>query len=369
MSTAPRILIMAGGTGGHVFPALAVADELRKRGAEISWLGTRKGIEAELVPQANIEIDYINIGGLRGKGALGWLLAPLRIMRALWQSLGVLRRRRPQAVLGLGGFVSGPGGLAAWVCGCPLLIHEQNAVAGLTNRLLSRLARQVIQAFPGAFSEAPWVSTYGNPVRAAIAELESPEQRYAGREGRLRVLLIGGSLGAQALNDVLPHALSQIDDEQRPQVRHQTGRAHLEKVRQQYAAAGVEADVLPFIENMAEAYAWADLVICRSGALTVSELAAAGVASILIPYPHAVDDHQTRNARFLVEAGAARLLPQTALNAAALADVLREFCLEPEAGRKALMLMAQAARAQGSAEATALVAEACLSATARSEKS
>lgn len=364
MST-PRILIMAGGTGGHVFPALAVAQELRRRGAEVSWLGTRAGIEAELVPQAGIDIDYISISGLRGKGALGWLLAPLRIVRALWQALAVLRRRQPQAVLGLGGFAAGPGGLAAWLTGRPLLIHEQNAVAGLTNRLLSRVAKQVMQAFPGTFPDEPWVSTCGNPVRPEIAALAAPEQRYAGRHGPLRLLVVGGSLGAMVLNETLPRALALLAPELRPLVRHQSGRRHLQQVGEVYRAAGVEAELLPFIDDMAAAYDWADLVLCRAGALTVSELAAAGVAAVLVPYPHAVDDHQTRNAAFLVDTGAALLLPQAAMSAETLAATLERFCVDPAAGRAELCTMAQAARALARPEATAMVAEACLAASTK----
>ncbi|WP_127477876.1 undecaprenyldiphospho-muramoylpentapeptide beta-N-acetylglucosaminyltransferase [Sulfurivermis fontis] len=362
--SAPRILIMAGGTGGHVFPGLAVAQELRRRGAQVSWLGTRAGIEAELVPQAGIAIDYISIAGLRGKGALGWLLAPLRIVRALWQSFAVLRRREPQAVLGLGGFASGPGGLAAWLTGRPLLIHEQNAVAGLTNRLLGRVAKEVMQAFPGTFAEAPWVSTCGNPVREEIAALAAPELRYAAHQGPLRLLVVGGSLGAMALNETVPRALALLPVGQRPLVRHQTGRSHFEQVQHLYQAAGVEGELLPFIDDMAAAYDWADVVLCRAGALTVSELAAAGVAAVLVPYPHAVDDHQTRNAAFLVDAAAALLLPQHTMNAETLAALLRRFTADPDAGRTALLAMAQAARALAQPAATATVAEACLAATA-----
>jgi UDP-N-acetylglucosamine--N-acetylmuramyl-(pentapeptide) pyrophosphoryl-undecaprenol N-acetylglucosamine transferase len=360
----PRILIMAGGTGGHVFPALAVAQELRRRGAAISWLGTRAGIEAELVPQAGIDIDYISISGLRGRGVLGWLMAPLRIARALWQALVVMRRRQPQVVLGLGGFASGPGGLAAWLTGRPLLIHEQNAVAGLTNRLLSRVAAQVMQAFPAAFAEAPWVSTCGNPVRPEIAALAAPAQRYASHQGALRLLVVGGSLGAMAFNETLPRALALLPAEQRPLVRHQSGRRHLEQVQRCYQDAGVAAELLPFIDDMAAAYDWSDMVLCRAGALTVSELAAAGAAAVLVPYPHAVDDHQTRNAAFLVDAGAALLLPQHDMSAENLAVLLQGFCADPQVGRTALCTMAQAARRLAQPEATASVAEACLAATA-----
>lgn len=362
--SSPRILIMAGGTGGHVFPALAVAHELRARGAEVSWLGTRAGIEAELVPQAGIAIDYISIAGLRGKGALGWMLAPLRIVRALWQAWAVLRRRNPQAVLGLGGFASGPGGVAAWLSGRPLLIHEQNAVAGLTNRLLSRVAQKVMQAFPHTFADSAKVTTCGNPVRREIVAVTAPAQRYAAHQGALRLLVIGGSLGAMALNENLPRALALLPAEQRPVVRHQSGRRHLAQAQQFYREAAVDAEVMPFIDDMAAAYDWADLVLCRAGALTVSELAAAGAAALLVPYPHAVDDHQTRNAAFLVDAGAALLLPQHTLNAETLAAALQRFCSDTAAGREALCAMAQAAHRLAQPGAAATVAEACLVATA-----
>ncbi len=360
--TTPRVLIMAGGTGGHVFPALAVAQELRARGAEVSWLGTRAGIEAEVVPQAGIPIDYISVAGLRGKGALSWLLAPLRLSRALWQALAVMRRRAPGAVLGLGGFASGPGGLAAWLSARPLLIHEQNAVAGLTNRLLSRLARVVMQAFPATFAAARGAVTSGNPVRAAIADLAAPAQRYAGRNEPLRLLVIGGSLGAAALNETLPQALALLPAAQRPQVRHQSGKRHLEALQGFYRRAGAEAELLPFIDDMAAAYGWADLVLCRAGALTVSELAAAGVPAILVPYPHAVDDHQTRNAAYLTEAGAALLLPQAQMTPQRLAALLQTFADDAAGGRMRLQQMASAARRLARPEATALVADACLAA-------
>lgn len=354
-----RIVIMAGGTGGHVFPALAVAQELQRRGAEVSWLGTRHGIEAELVPQAGIAIDYITIAGLRGKGALGWLLAPLRLLRALWQALLVLRRRAPAAVLGLGGFASGPGGVAAWLQRRPLLIHEQNAVPGLTNRLLARIAYRVLEGFPGTFAGA--LAT-GNPVRAAIVGAAAPAERFAGRSGALRLLVVGGSLGAMALNETVPAALALLPAGQRPQVRHQSGKRHLAALQEFYRNAGVEAELLPFIDDMAAAYAWADLVVCRSGALTVGELAAVGVASILVPFPHAVDDHQTRNAAYLVDAGAAELVGQEQLNAQRLAAQLQVYVDDAAAGRKRLLAMAEAARALARPDATALVAEQCLAA-------
>lgn len=365
MNTAPRILIMAGGTGGHVFPALAVAQALVASGARVSWLGTRAGIEAELVPAQHIEIDFIDVGGLRGKG-LGRLLgAPLALLRALFQALAVLRRRDPAAVLGFGGFASGPGGLAAWLTRRPLLIHEQNAVAGLTNRLLARLARQVLAAFPTAFTPERGATVTGNPVRAAIAALPAPGVRYAGRGPQLRLLVVGGSLGAQALNETLPQALARLPADRRPQVRHQSGKRHLAAVQAAYAAAGVEAELLPFIADMAEAYGWADLVLCRAGALTVSELAAAGVPAILVPYPHAVDDHQSANASYLAAAGAALLLPQTDMNAPHLAALLEEFAADAATGRGRLLAMAAQARAQARPAAAAEVAEACLAVARR----
>ncbi len=358
-----RVLIMAGGTGGHVFPALAVAEELRARGVELCWLGTARGLESRLVPEAGIELALIDVAGLRGNGLLGWLAAPLRVGRALWQALGVVRRFRPTAVLGMGGFVTGPGGVAAWLARVPLLIHEQNAIAGLTNRLLAPLARGVFAAFPHAFGRRAGVVEVGNPVRLAIATLPSPQERLRDREGALRLLVVGGSLGALALNQTVPAALALLGEAQRPQVWHQTGERTLEAAKVAYAEAGVRAEVVPFIDDMAEAYAWADLVLCRAGALTVSELAAAGVAALLVPYPHAVDDHQTHNARWLCDAGAAELLPQASLAATSLAERLCEF--NGASGRERLCAMAERGRALAHLEATKRVADACLQAPAR----
>ncbi|MCW8917805.1 MAG: undecaprenyldiphospho-muramoylpentapeptide beta-N-acetylglucosaminyltransferase [Gammaproteobacteria bacterium] len=354
-----RILIMAGGTGGHVFPALAVASYLRERGHQVSWLGTRRGMEAELVPAHGFEIDYIAIAGLRGNGLLGWLAAPLRISHALVQALGVMRRRRPQAVLGMGGFVTGPGGVAARLSGRPLLIHEQNAIAGLTNRLLSHIASRVLEAFPATFS-ASKVRHVGNPVRGDIAALAAPEERFAGRQGPLRLLVVGGSLGALALNELIPAALALLPVTDRPEVRHQCGRRHLEVTEAAYETAGVEGEVFPFIDDMAAQYGWADLVICRAGALTVSELALAGVASILIPFPYAVDDHQSANGGYLVKEGAAQLVQQRDLDSAALAEMVGGYCRDPVAGREKLVAMAQRARRLAMPGATAAVAAACL---------
>lgn len=352
-----RILIMAGGTGGHVFPALAVAQDLVVRGVEVHWLGTRAGMEAALVAKAGLPLEFVDVAGLRGNGLLGWLAAPVRLSRALWQALRILRRVRPAAVLGMGGFVTGPGGVAARLLGIPLLVHEQNAIAGLTNRLLARIAGTVMEAFPGTFAQA--VHT-GNPVRREIAALPEPAARYQERTDRLRLLIIGGSLGAMALNQTLPKALALLDPAMRPQVKHQTGQRNFETTQRGYASARVEAELLPFVDDMAAAYAWADLVVCRAGALTVSELAAAGVPALLVPFPYAVDDHQTHNAQFLVQARAGVLLPQESLTPENLAEALRDFCAEPADGRARLCAMAQAARGLARPDATRKVADLCL---------
>lgn len=350
-----RVMVMAGGTGGHVFPALAVADELRRRGLEVCWLGTPDSFESRLVPGHGFPMELVGIRGLRGNGIAGWLLAPFRLLRACGQALGALRRRRPALVLGMGGFASGPGGLMAWLTRIPLVIHEQNAVPGLTNRWLARLADRVLEAFPGSFGPARRAQLTGNPVRPEISALAAPEERLSGRAGAVRLLVLGGSLGAQALNESLPAALARVAPEDRPEVRHQAGRGKDEATRAAYAAAGVAAEVTPFLEEMAAAYGWADLVICRAGALTVAELAAAGIGAILVPYPHAVDDHQTRNAGYLVDGGAALLLPQAELTPERLADLLRPLLQD----RPRLLEMARRARRLALPQATARVADAC----------
>ena len=352
-----RVLIMAGGTGGHVFPALAVARHLREQGVAVTWLGTRRGLESRVVPAAEFPIEYISVTGLRGKGLAGWLLAPLRLSLALTQSIGVCRRHQPGAVLGLGGFVTGPGGVAAWLLRRPLVIHEQNAVAGLTNRLLARLARRVLEAFPGSFPPGIDAIETGNPVREDIVALPTPAQRFAGRQGPLRILIIGGSLGAQALNETVPNALAKLPADPALQVRHQAGRGKDVVTQAAYTAAGVGAEVIPFIEDMAGVLGWADLVICRAGALTISELAAAGLGAVLVPYPHAVDDHQTRNALFLSEAGAARLILESELSVDSLAGILKTLLAN---GRAGLLEMAEAARRLARPDATRKVAGACL---------
>lgn len=353
-----HILIMAGGTGGHVFPALAVAEMLCQRGHTVSWLGTRTGMEADLVRAAGYEIDFVGISGLRGNGILGWLLAPLRISRALWQSLGIISRRRPALVLGMGGFVTGPAGIAAWLKRVPLVIHEQNAIAGLTNRLLARFATQVLSAFPQAF--AGWATLCGNPVRESITALPEPGKRLEGRSGPLRLLVLGGSLGAAVFNQTLPKALASLPPEQRPLVRHQSGKRHIEAARDAYLAAGIEVSLMPFIDDMAAEYAWADLVLCRAGALTVSELAVAGQASVLVPFPYAVDDHQSANAAWLSEAGAAIVLPQQRMSVDGLSRLLAEFAEDAADGRTRILMMAQQARAIGMPQATEHVVKVCL---------
>jgi len=353
--TSRKVLIMAGGTGGHVFPALATADILRQRGVAVEWLGSQVGIENEIVPKAGIPLYRISVTGLRGKGRLSLLLAPFKLARALGQALGVLHRTKPDVVLGMGGFASGPGGLAAWLLRVPVVVHEQNAIPGMTNRTLARLASRVLQAFPQAFARREGAITTGNPVRGPILELAPPAERFAGREGPLRLLVVGGSLGALAINEMLPKALALLPQEQRPEVWHQTGKRHLDSTTAAYAEAGVTASVVPFIDRMDKAYGWADLVLCRSGALTVSEIEIAGLGAIFVPFPHAVDDHQTANARHLEQAGAARVVQQSELNPERLAALLSEL-----GTREQLLQMAERAREQARPEASTTVAEICL---------
>ena len=353
---AKRFLIMAGGTGGHVFPAMATARELQERGHSVFWLGAVGGMEVRLVEGSGIPMHLIAITGLRGKGRLTLLAAPWKLMRALWQALRVLREVRPDGVVGMGGFVTGPGGLAAWLTRRPLVIHEQNAVAGMTNRILARLATRVLEAFPGSFGAGVKTLCTGNPVRPDVAAIAAPEKRLAGREGPVRLLVLGGSLGAQALNASLPLALAKLPETVRLDVRHQCGLKHQEATRAAYASAGVDATVEPFISDMCEAYAWADLVVCRAGALTIAELCAAGLGAILVPFPHAVDDHQTRNARYMVDAGAARLYQQAELTPEVLAASLDELCRD----RGRLLEMARSARELARPDATHDVVMQCL---------
>ena len=355
MSTRP-ILVMAGGTGGHVYPALAVARALQAESRDVVWLGTHRGLESRVVPAAGIDIEWISIKGLRRKGALAVLVAPLQIGWALLQSLAVILRRRPAAVLGMGGFVSGPGGVAAWLTRRPLVIHEQNAAAGLTNRLLARLARVVLQAFPGSFNSNVDAETVGNPVREDIAAVPPPHERYAARHGEMRVLVLGGSQGALALNQGVPAALALLEAEVRPVVRHQCGERTLDIARQAYDEHDVAVELLPFIEDMAAAYAWADLVICRAGALTVAELCAVGVPALFVPYPAAVDDHQTANAGPMAEVGAAQIIPEPELTPDFLARLLREWLQS----RAALQERAVRARALSAPDSLKRITQICL---------
>ncbi|MDH3714230.1 MAG: undecaprenyldiphospho-muramoylpentapeptide beta-N-acetylglucosaminyltransferase [Gammaproteobacteria bacterium] len=355
------VLIMAGGTGGHVFPALAVAQELSARDVPVVWLGTRRGLEAEVVPASGVPIEWLSIVGLRGKGWSTTMLFPLRLARAVLQAWRIFVRLDPCVALGMGGFVSGPGGLAAWLRRVPLVIHEQNAIPGLTNRVLACVATRTLEAVPNTFRRAVRTAVTGNPVRGEIARIVSPEQRLAQHGPELRVLIFGGSSGAAALNDVLPAACAELPDARVVRIWHQVGRlAPLDEIRSRYRDAAVDARVERFITDMSAAYAWADLVICRSGAITVAELAIAGVASVLVPYPHAVDDHQTQNARCLTKAGAAELLPQAQLSAGHLAVRLHHY----HVNRAQLLGMACAARQLARPDAARDVAENCLAVAA-----
>jgi UDP-N-acetylglucosamine--N-acetylmuramyl-(pentapeptide) pyrophosphoryl-undecaprenol N-acetylglucosamine transferase len=350
------ILIMAAGTGGHVFPALALARLLREQSLEVVWLGTERGLESRVIPAEGIPIERLSIGGLRGKGVFTWVAAPFRLGRALLQALAVMRRHQPSVVVGLGGFVTGPGGIAAWLTRRPLVIHEQNAIAGFTNRCLAHVARQVLEAFPNSFGRDVHSKVIGNPVRADISAVPPPSVRFAGRSGPVRILVIGGSQGAARLNAVVPFALKRLSSWLAFDVRHQAGERWIDAGRASYAQAGVRADVRPFIEDMSEAYAWADLVICRSGALTVSELAAVGVGSVLVPFPNAVDDHQAYNAQYLVREGAAVLISDRELTAERLAAELQRLC----AGRGKLLAMAERARLLAKPRAAEELAASCL---------
>ncbi|MDZ4812548.1 MAG: undecaprenyldiphospho-muramoylpentapeptide beta-N-acetylglucosaminyltransferase [Pseudomonadota bacterium] len=352
------VMILAGGTGGHIFPGIAVARALQSQGVPVVWLGSRHGLENTLVPNAHLLLETIAVSGLRGKGGLALLAAPLRLMRATWQASRVVAKHRPRAALSFGGFAAGPGGLAARLRGVPIFVHEQNRVPGLTNRVLARIARRVFAGFPDAFAagRSEWT---GNPVRSEITALPPPAQRFAARGDSLRVLILGGSQGAAALNNIVPIALSQLRAF-KPEIRHQCGTKLLDAARGAYAAAQVDASVEPFIEDMAAAYGWADLVICRSGALTLAELCAAGVASILVPLPSAADDHQTANARFLEEHGAALLMPQAQLTTGTLAANIRTLAEQP----RLRLAMAEAARALAKPDAAVVVARRCLEALA-----
>jgi UDP-N-acetylglucosamine--N-acetylmuramyl-(pentapeptide) pyrophosphoryl-undecaprenol N-acetylglucosamine transferase len=356
MSARAPVLIMAGGTGGHVFPALAVAERLQRHEMPVVWMGTHQGLEAQIVPPTGIPMEWIGVSGLRGTGWMRLLAAPLMLGRALWQAAVVLRRVKPCLALGMGGFASGPGGLMARCLGIPLVVHEQNALAGITNRCLSRIANSVLEAFPGSFPAARQAAWVGNPVRASIAALPKPDHRFAERNGPARLLVLGGSQGALQLNQWVPAAVALMAPTERPTVWHQTGSKWHEVTVQLYSAAGIEARVTPFIEDMAAAYGWADLVLCRAGALTVAELATAGVGAVLVPFPHAAGDHQTANARFLEQAGAALLRHQADLTTTRLAELLRDLLSD----RVRLSAMANAAQQLAQPHAAERIATLCL---------
>ncbi len=361
MATVNRtLMVMAGGTGGHVYPALAVADALRARGWDVFWLGTKTGLEARVVPAAGIDMVWVAMGGVRGKGLLKKVLLPAMLLIAFWQSLRAILQRRPDVVLGMGGYTAFPGGMMASLLNRPLVIHEQNSVGGLTNRVLACLAERVLTAFPKVFTHAhdkpipcrrvatEWV---GNPVRSDIAAVPAGER--AARTGPLRLLVVGGSLGATALNNLVPQALALLPADKRPQVVHQSGRQHLDALRANYADAGVEAEVRDYIENMADAYRACDFAICRAGAMTVAELACAGVPAVLVPFPFAVDDHQTGNAEFLSDAGAGWLMQQKDLTAEMLAALIGGL------DRASLSVMSDKALKLAKPDATRQVADIC----------
>jgi UDP-N-acetylglucosamine--N-acetylmuramyl-(pentapeptide) pyrophosphoryl-undecaprenol N-acetylglucosamine transferase len=347
------ILIMAGGTGGHIFPGLAVAEVLTARGWRVVWMGSKTGMEAELVPRNGYEMAWVRFQGIRGKGLSAVLLLPGRLLLAFWQAQAAIRRIAPDVVLGMGGYIAFPGGMMSAFLGRPLVIHEQNAIAGTTTRLLAQLAERVLTSFDSAFKPRVGALVTGNPVRATLAQLPRPEARYAQRSGRIRITVLGGSLGARALNDVIPKTIAALDASERPELIHQAGRQHAGELEANYRRLGVEARVTPFIDNVAEQLAWSDLVICRAGATTLAELAAVGVGSILIPFPFAIDDHQTRNARALAEHGAAVLVPQSELTVERLAEILRGL------DRVRLLAMACAARSLGKPDAAQRVADIC----------
>ena len=347
------LLVMAGGTGGHVFPGLAVADLLKSRGWRVVWMGNPDGMEAKLVPSRGYEMAWVRFGALRGKGLLRKLMLPFNLLSGFWQAWREIRRVKPDVVLGMGGYITFPGGMMAVLAGCPLVVHEQNSIAGLANRVLSKVATRVVCGFPKALSKSIWA---GNPVRPEIAQMREPAERFADRSlesnAPLHLLVLGGSLGATAINEMVPKGLALLSEDERPQVVHQAGTKHLDQLIENYAAAGVKANCVAFIDDMAGAYEWADLVLCRSGALTVAELAAAGVASILVPFPHAVDDHQTYNAKFLASAGGAILMPQGEMTPESI-SLIRNYT------RGQLQQMAERARAMAKPDATAEVARVC----------
>lgn len=329
MKALKRVLIMAGGTGGHVFPGLALARHLSANGVEVHWLGTMNGLESRLVPAENIPLHFISIQGLRGKGLKSLLSAPLKLLIALKQSLSVIRKIKPDIVIGMGGFASGPGGVACWLLRCPLIIHEQNAKPGFTNKILSRFSRRILEGFPDAFKQEARVMVVGNPVREEIEHLSPPDPSHIVNTP-FRLLVIGGSLGAQGLNEIVPRALLQLPENLRPEILHQTGEKHFAATKGNYESAGIKANLQPFINDMAGAYSWANMVLCRAGASTIAELCTAGLGAILVPYPYATDDHQTANADFMVKHGAGLCVSQTELTEQKLADIIRQFSASPD---------------------------------------
>ncbi len=348
--TERRALVMAGGTGGHIFPGLAVAEALRAKGWRVHWLGAPGSMEAQLVPPRGFTLETIDFGGVRGKGVKTLLLLPLRLLKAFWQSIAVVRRVRPHVVLGLGGYITFPGGMMSALLGKPLVLHEQNSVAGMANKVLAGVADRVYTAFPNVMGKGRWV---GNPLREPFLRQPPPQERFAGREGPLKLLVVGGSLGAKALNEIVPKALALIPPAQRPHVLHQSGARQLDQLRANYVAAGVPAELTPFIDDTADAFAEADLVICRAGASTVTELAAVGAAALFVPFPAAVDDHQTANAKFLVDAGGGWLVQQRDLRPETLAETIKSL------DRAALLQRATAAKKMQKTEATADIVAAC----------
>lgn len=355
-STGKRpVLIMAGGTGGHVFPALAVARKIQEKGVPVCWLGTEQGLEAKVVNKHEIPIRYLAVKGIRGKGLVARITGIVCLLISLVQALGIVISLRPRCSLGLGGYVAGPGGVASWLCRVPLVIHEQNSVAGMTNRLLSRLAKHVLEAFPGSFPGTVKVTTTGNPVRKEFGETV-PEADE--KSEMFKILIVGGSLGAKVLNEIVPEAIALQKWPCSIQIRHQAGERTLKIAEECYKRLGVEAEIVPFIDDIAGAYRWADLVVCRAGALTVSELAAVGVVSILVPLPHAVDDHQTGNARYLSDNGAAVLIPQPEFKAERLAQEISRLIEDPELCRQ----MSEKAKQLAVPDAAEQVAKICLEA-------
>lgn len=348
--TQKTALIMAGGTGGHIFPGLAVAEALRDKGWKVHWLGGPGSMESQLIPPRGFAFELLDFSGVRGKGIKTLVFLPMRLLRAFWQALSIVRRVNPQVVVGLGGYISFPGGLMSVACGKPLVLHEQNSIAGMANKVLASMAKKVFTAFPDVLKKAQWV---GNPLRHAFLQQALPADRFAGRSGPLKLLVVGGSLGAKALNDVVPQALALMPEASRPQVLHQSGAKQIDELRANYAAAGVKAETTPFIDDTAQAFADADLIICRAGASTVTEIAAVGAAAVFVPFPFAVDDHQTTNARFLVDQGAGWLAPQNTLTPVWLADLLQKT------ERTMLMGIAEKAKKMQKMQATEQVVAAC----------